>query len=470
MSLREELSSFLKTLDIALPDDFDDDTALVSSGMLDSSALFNLVLWVESKIGAAIDPSSIDIGQAWDTQRRIIAFIETRQVGSDLPISARHVSRSTVRVVAFSAQHEDAVVQLAQQGLWSASVETNRRYLDWKHVQNPYGRGRIYLAFDADELVAMRSFYPARWELGQPSRFEDLLVADDLVVRKSHRNRGVVTELMQAALEDLHQQGVEYLFNLSGGRVTVLSSLAMGWRSVGHLHPVGRLSSGRALRNTVRSLITRLPIVWRYRASSFLYTTRELHPFTGLSGRSYYVSKTGVTVEISSEPRVDEMAALILKLPCDGRFRHVRDAAYMAWRYRNPLNEYCFFYAGAGALHGYLVVKWKSCGFGPDGRVEVVDWEADDEHYLDALLEAALSAGAFPELVTWRATRDDNVGTALVRSGFEVVDRHLATYGCPCILVRSLNSSRPPSEWLLNEKPLLDLRSWDMRMIYSMAG
>lgn len=474
MSLSEELESFLETLEVALPDHLDEDTPLVSSGLLDSSALFSLMLWIERKVGAAIDPSSVDIGKTWNSQRLIIAFIEARQVGQHhhhTPATLAKRASSKVRVVAYSVEHEDAVVELTRLGLWSPSIEANRRYLEWKHLQNPYGSGpRLYLAFDGSELVGMRSFYPARWQVGLPSHVEDVLVADDLVVRESHRNRGVVTELMQAAIDDLHQQGAEYLFNLSGGRLTVLGSLAMGWRSVGHLNPLGRMSSSHALFSSCRQLLAGLPLVWRSRDSPFWYTSRELQPFARLGEGTRHISKEGVTVEIATEPRVDDMASLIARLDYDGRIRHVRDVPYLSWRYRNPLNEYRFFYAGSDPLHGYLVAKCRRHGFGLVTRVEVVDWESDDERHLEALLEAAISAGAFPELVVWVATRKNHVVNALLRSGFEPVDRHLAALGCPCILVRSCDSSRPPDDWLLHKTPLLDLGRWDMRMIYSMAG
>ena len=94
--------------------------------------------------------------------------------------------------------------------------------------------------FDNDLLVGMRGFYGSRWEGGVPARQLPVLVADDLLVGEHHRDRGLVTQLMQAAFEDLRGSGARFVLNLSGGPLTVLNSLAMGWRSIGSARPMNR--------------------------------------------------------------------------------------------------------------------------------------------------------------------------------------------------------------------------------------
>ena len=54
-----------------------------------------------------------------------------------------------------------------------------------------------------------------------------------------HRNRELVTLIMKAAFEDLAKRGYRHVFNLSAGLVTVMGSLAMGWKSAGTLDPIG---------------------------------------------------------------------------------------------------------------------------------------------------------------------------------------------------------------------------------------
>jgi acyl carrier protein len=475
LTRRDELRAFIESLDVVLPEDFHDDSPLISSGIFDSLALFNLVLWIEGRVGAPVNPAALDVAVAWDSVRRIADFIE--HVGD--PTARRFSTLATpsraeiagVRIETYTPAHEDAAIRL-QAGLWSPDVGLNHRYLRWKYEENPYGvQPRIYLAYDKDELIGMRGFYPSRWEIGETGQFENILVADDLIIGEDYRNRGIVTLLMQTALADLHRCGEQYVLNLSGGDLTVLGSLAMGWHSVGHLRPIGRSSPTHALLSRLRDHLTQLPYVWRYRSSTRLHTGSELNPFAHLDAQPrVHSTSSGIEVAHARASRATEMAQLVNRLGYDGRIRHVRDAAYLDWRYRNPLNDYRFLYIGGPALRGYLALKWTRSAFAPNPRVQIVDWEAEDETCLDALLEAAIGAGACPELTTWSA----NLGTArtelLARHGFAPVELARAAHGCPCVLIRACEPERPPDTWRLRGTPLLDQAHWDMRMIYSMSG
>ncbi|MFB3817857.1 MAG: phosphopantetheine-binding protein [Candidatus Methylomirabilales bacterium] len=54
-------------------------TSLIRSGLFDSVALLNLVLWVEERIGGPVDPSGFDLMREWDTVADIVAFVQTRR-------------------------------------------------------------------------------------------------------------------------------------------------------------------------------------------------------------------------------------------------------------------------------------------------------------------------------------------------------------------------------------------------------
>jgi acyl carrier protein len=79
MKLRADL---LKLLRETLADDrldVADDQSLIHSGLLDSTALFELVFWVERQTGSPIDPSSFDLAEQWDTVAGILGFVEARR-------------------------------------------------------------------------------------------------------------------------------------------------------------------------------------------------------------------------------------------------------------------------------------------------------------------------------------------------------------------------------------------------------
>ena len=49
---------------------------LISSGRVNSLALFKLALWIEEQSPRPIDIAAIDIAQAWDSLERILDFLE----------------------------------------------------------------------------------------------------------------------------------------------------------------------------------------------------------------------------------------------------------------------------------------------------------------------------------------------------------------------------------------------------------
>jgi len=74
MSLQEELIAAIRGWEVELPE-VGLTTPLVTSGLFDSSALFNLVLWVEEKIGTPVDPTTFDLVKEWDTVTDVVSFI-----------------------------------------------------------------------------------------------------------------------------------------------------------------------------------------------------------------------------------------------------------------------------------------------------------------------------------------------------------------------------------------------------------
>lgn len=76
MRLRDELLLFITASGIVLPDDVGTDTSLIRSGLLDSSALFELALWVEDRVAVGLDLTSFDLAEEWDTLAKLERFIE----------------------------------------------------------------------------------------------------------------------------------------------------------------------------------------------------------------------------------------------------------------------------------------------------------------------------------------------------------------------------------------------------------
>jgi len=452
----------------------DDDTSLIASGILDSLALFRLVVWIEEKIGRNVDPTSMDLVRECDSVRRILDFVRRAGAASAHTISTEtplkpHRRRAGVHIVEYMPEHKQAVLDL-QTRLWSTDLDLNRRYFDWKYTRNPYcSDPRIYLALDQGDVVGMRGFYPSCWEIGNSSLSTNVLVADDLILREDRRDQGLVTRIMRTALDDLRQRHVEYVFNLTGGPLTVLGSIAMGWRSAGQLGPMARSTRVHRASAEFRRRLSHVRYLGRFASSKRLLTPAQRSPFARIDTAFSCMGAHDVTVRIERSARADAMADLIRRKPHDGRIRHVRDAAFLRWRFDNPLHEYRFVYAGEEQLAGYLVLK-RSVASSSSHRVSIADLEAIDDRTQRALLEVAVRHGEFAELTAWSGTLDPSIVAGMQRMGFEACDNHLTVHGLPCVLVRATDDSRLVDDWRIEGLHLLDWANWDHRMIYTSAG
>jgi hypothetical protein len=372
----------------------------------------------------------------------------------------------TAEIVRYRPEHKPLVARL-QTLLWSPDPALNARYLEWKYERNPWAgdQPRIYLAMQGDRLLGMRGFFASRWEVGPARRSVAIPMADDLVLRAESRNSGLVTRIMQVALSDLAEAGFEYVFSLSAGLFTLLGSLSMGWRSAGRYDPWALRDPATPWQARLRSRVARAPLLWRLSGAALLRAPAERAPFRSLDRAR--LAAPGI--ETGRQPRGEAMARLVAGLGHDGRLRHVRTPEYLEWRFANPLHEYRFLYAtGSGDLDGYLVLRSRVGSTG-QARVYIADLEGRSPRVRAELLAAAVETGRFLELAAWTSTLQPGEREALAARGFEPADPHLTARGCPCALVRSTRGTAP-ADWALESLPLLDPASWDLRMLYSMAG
>jgi hypothetical protein len=369
-------------------------------------------------------------------------------------------------IIRYRPEYKDAVAQL-QTALWSPDPAANRRYFEWKYEANPWSvEPRIHLALRDGRLVGMRGFYESRWEIGSPAQTVSVPLADDFAIAIGDRKRGVATQIMQAAIADLADSGIDYVFSLSAGMVTMMGSLALGWKSAGRVEPLARREPGAVRHARVRERISRMPVLWRWADAPIFRSAAERRPFQALDA----ASSRGPSVAIAREPRPEPMAELVAELGHDGRLRHVRSREYLAWRFANPMHDYRFLYATRGGrLAGYLVLRARTMSLDPTARVCISDLVGCDARVRAELLATAIEAGRFAELVAWAVSLAPDERGLLRDRGFVPLDPERDARGWPCVLVRATRGKHP-SEWSLGARPLLDPAGWDLRMLDSMAG
>ena len=374
----------------------------------------------------------------------------------------------TYEIVRYEPAFRDQVAEL-QRHLWGNDVTINAAYLDWKYHQNPYlDDPLICLAVRAGRVVGMRGMFGARWEIGTPAEHVVVPCADDFVIAPEHRNRGLVAQIMNATIDRVAAAGYRYAFSLSAGPVTMMASLATGWRGAGSMRAAQRKGvDGLLVRAAAR--VRTLPLLWRYADPLARLQYRLKRPFADLDHEARRApGPLDARVRVEPAARVDAMADLVRRLGHDGRIRHVRDQRYLAWRYRNPLYEYRFLFRGTDRLEGYLVLR--ADREDPARGINVVDWEATTPALREELLRAAVDWGNFPELTIWTATVPTDTLAAVSRAGFVPMGVGSRTRSSHTILVRDTRHPRPASDMMLGGRRLLDPAAWDMRMVYSMAG
>jgi hypothetical protein len=364
-----------------------------------------------------------------------------------------------------------AMLAELQTELLSSDATLNAHYLAWKYEKTAdRAEGAIYLACREGRPVAMRGFHEATLEAGTPTRIFRLWIGGDAVVSASHRNRGLVSQIVKRAEAELAPLGHPYLVSLGGAnQVNLFGLVALGWRSAGAVRPVGRLTERARAERWLSDALSRQRVLWRFDWPRLLASADQRHLFRRLDASAAGRAGAG-PITLASQPRMDAMAELVERIGHDGRIRYRRDRAYLDWRFRDPTKEYRFLYWDESRLEGYLVLSRRASDLGKWQRVYVADLEATEPGIRRALLSAATKWGRFPELVTWTASLAHAEIDLLEEHGFVPVDLADAARGCPCVLVRPLGTAARSPEWLLGDREILDISNWDVRVLYSMRG
>jgi GNAT superfamily N-acetyltransferase len=362
---------------------------------------------------------------------------------------------SNYELVAYDPSLKPQLTAL-QYHLWSPSRELNTAYFDWKYERNPYvAEPLIYVALCEGQAVGMRGFFGTRWTAGSPAQELVALYADDFVIAPEHRNRGLASRIMATAFSDLAARGYHYLVNLSPGPVTYLSSLAMGWRSVGLMRPMRR-------RRWRARIARRLPWISR--------RTSGRVPFADVDATWNRLRRRNPKLSVDTSPCCEPMAQLVARSG-ETRLRHVRDAQYFQWRFEQPLSRYRFLYWTDRQLEGYLVLQEYVSGYAVKHVINIVDWEASTDAVRGELLHLAVALVRRRNLVVWSAGLSDTARAALAHSGFRA-DRQpdSSAHQRDVLLIRPTGQSRADDSWQFAGRRLLDLENWDVRMLYSMHG
>ncbi len=368
----------------------------------------------------------------------------------------------------------DSVADL-RRSLWGRSRSSNRAYLEWKYLQNPYlADPLIYVAFAGDRVVGIRGMYGTSWLAPGVDGHVVLPCAADSGIATEYRDQGLFANLTNFAIADLKRRGFQYILNMSATPANYVTSImAMGWKKVGSYDPLLRTRDPIQPRQPTRpqpGAGTRSRrLMGALKNSTILRSAvrmlREVrrgalarNPFAELDRHD--VLPGSVPVQVTDLPRLDVMGRLATQSERAGAIRHVRDETYYTWRYRNPLANYRFVFLGGDQPEAFLVLQ----GTHADAAIHVVDWAGDPAGVGD-LLDASILGGKPARIGAWGATVPAEVRKRFDHAGFAPVSSSpMARRGG--LIARSLADS-DPGTWAVGSSQLLNLANWDLRMIIS---
>ena len=150
------------------------------------------------------------------------------------------------------AEDEPAVFDLLQASLGWLADEHHAAFFDWKHRRNPFGVSPEWVAVDGDRIVGFRTFM--RWQFDTRAGPRRAVRAVDTATSPTHRGRGVFSQLTRHALEELHEEGVDFVFNTPNDQSRP-GYLKLGWQLVGRLPVSVRVRRPAALLRVARARV-----------------------------------------------------------------------------------------------------------------------------------------------------------------------------------------------------------------------
>ena len=176
-----------------------------------------------------------------------------------------------------------------------------------------------------------------------------------------------------------------------------------------------------------------------------------------------WAAKAGGSILGASEPRISEMAELVLRCGNKTRIHLIRDAAFYRWRFRNPSSHYRFIFCeDNGGLAGFLVLQSAKGG----GWTTIIDWETSTAAIWNELIAAAINHNAKPLRITSTMFTETQIQSLQSLGLKPLVDPENTNIPAPGMLLHT-SSGHDADSPRLGGLQALEANSWDIRIIAS---
>ncbi len=125
-----------------------------------------------------------------------------------------------------------AIVDLLKLSLGESLMSKSEAFWRWKHIENPFGKSPVLLAFEQDELIGVRAFM--RWEWRSGKTIFKSVRAVDTATHPNHQGKGIFKALTTQLVEQCRADGVHFIFN-TPNKISMPGYLKMGWEKNGRM-------------------------------------------------------------------------------------------------------------------------------------------------------------------------------------------------------------------------------------------
>lgn len=125
-----------------------------------------------------------------------------------------------------------AIVKLLKVSLGESLMPKSESFWRWKHIDNPFGKSPVLLAFEGETLIGVRAFM--RWEWRYEDKVYKAVRAVDTATHPNHQGKGIFKKLTLQLVDQCKSDGVDFIFN-TPNTSSKPGYLKMGWMSNGKM-------------------------------------------------------------------------------------------------------------------------------------------------------------------------------------------------------------------------------------------
>lgn len=349
-------------------------------------------------------------------------------------------------------EHFEGVLSVLA-GLWPWERELAARLFRWRHFDNPYVDAPPgVVALHRGRVVGFRGYFAHAYTPGPGEPDVVVLHPCDTVVDPAHRNQGLSVAMGRLA-SDFDAGRYRFFMNLTSG-----NNSRPGYIALGFIPLAPRVVWMRRGLN---------PAIWLTDA----WSRRPVRPGRRAAPSRVRHGRFG-DILVAGEARPAEMAAVIAAEAPDGPALRLRqDEAFFAWRYRNPVQRYAFYYR----MQGDAVTAYAVFDISTDARCgSLLDYGEARPGLLAGVLRHACTAGDFVALSALGYGLDARALGVLRALGFRPVHtlKSLFKRGsvealAPPILIRPIPAQFEESAFRLGPLDLRRLADWRLKPICS---